>query len=143
MSASIATTCYAEEIILTLTELIGRIFQRKSTRSTQNAPMSDGSMLFNNMVNQNKVEEVDMLTRAWDYNNHESTSKGKETLDPHNSLHSEKHEKAAIPCIQKGVYKRASHNPNSQSTPKYYIVEDLAQTPCAMLALEMLQLFPA
>jgi hypothetical protein len=35
-----------------------------------------------NMVNHTKEEEVDFSTRSHDYSNPESTSKGKETLDP-------------------------------------------------------------
>jgi len=46
-------------------------------------------------------------------------------------------------CIPKGVYKRASHNPNSMATPSYSIVEDLARMLCAMSALEVLHIFPA
>jgi hypothetical protein len=79
----------------------------------QNAPFSDGSMSFINMVNHKKEEEVDLLTRSRDYGNPESTSKGKETSDPHNSLHIENPEKEAMPHIPKGVYKHASQKPNA------------------------------
>jgi hypothetical protein len=48
-----------------------------------------------------------------------------------------------MPCIQKGVYKRSSHNLNARETQNYSIVEYLAQTPCAMFALEVLQSFPS
>jgi hypothetical protein len=72
---------------------------------TQNAPLSDGSMSFINMVNHKKEEEVDFSTRSHDYGNPESTSKGKETLDPQNSLHIENPEKETMPHIPKGVYK--------------------------------------
>jgi hypothetical protein len=44
--------------------------------------------------------------------------------------------------ILKGVYKRASHNPNTRVAPNYSIVEDLAQTLCVMSSLEVLQSFP-
>jgi hypothetical protein len=70
-------------------------------------------MSFINMVN-HKKEEVDLSTRTHDYGNPESTSKGKETFDPHNSLHIEKLEKETMPHIPKGVYKHASHNPNAR-----------------------------
>jgi hypothetical protein len=43
-------------------------------------PCQDGSMSFINMVNHKKEEEVDLSTKTHDYNNPESTSKGKETL---------------------------------------------------------------
>jgi hypothetical protein len=79
---------------------------------------------------------------AWDYGNPELTSKGKETYDPQNSLHIEKPRGDTMLCISKGVYKNLSHNPNAQATPNYSIVEDLAQIPCVMSALEVLQSFP-
>jgi hypothetical protein len=46
-------------------------------------------------------------------------------------------------CILKGVYKHSLHNLNARATPNYSIVEDLAQTPCVMLTLEVLQSFPS
>jgi hypothetical protein len=46
-------------------------------------------------------------------------------------------------CILKGVFKKASHNPNVRATQNYSVVEDLSQTPCAMSALEVLQSFPS
>jgi hypothetical protein len=45
--------------------------------------------------------------------------------------------------IPKGVFKKASHNPNARATHNYSVVEDLSQTPCAMSALEVLQSFPS
>jgi hypothetical protein len=109
---------------------------------TQNAPLSDGTMSFINMVN-HKKEDIDLLTKSHDYGNPESTSKGKETSNPQNSLHIEKPEKETMSCILKGVYKHASHNPNARVMPNYSIVEDLAQMPCAMSSLEVLQSFPS
>jgi hypothetical protein len=44
-----------------------------------------------------------------------------------------------MPHMPKGVYKRALHNPNSRATQNYSIVEYLAQSPCAMSSLEVLQ----
>ena len=44
-----------------------------------------------------------------------------------------------LPKIRKGVYKRASHNPNVRVSPNYSIVEEFSQTPCAMSSLEVLQ----
>jgi hypothetical protein len=82
-------------------------------------------MLFINMVN-HKKEDIDLLTRASDYDNPESTSKGKETYYPQNSLHIEKPEKETMPGILKGVYKCVSPNLNAQVTLNYSIVEDLA-----------------
>ena len=42
----------------------------------------------------------------------------------------------------KASIKRAMHNPNARATQNYNIVEDLAQAPCAMSILEVLQSFP-
>ena len=47
-----------------------------------------------------------------------------------------------MPKILKGVFKKTLHNPNSRAASNYYVVEDLAQTPCAMSALEVLQSCP-
>jgi hypothetical protein len=47
------------------------------------------------------------------------------------------------PRIPKGVFKRSTHNPNARVTHNYSIVEDLGQTPCAMLTLEVLQTCPS
>ena len=46
------------------------------------------------------------------------------------------------PHIPKGVLKRLGHNPNSQATQNYSIIEDLGHTPCVMFALEVLQSCP-
>ena len=40
-----------------------------------------------------------------------------------------------IPKIPKGVFKKTLHNPNARVVANYFVVEDLAQTPCAMSAL--------
>ena len=42
------------------------------------------------------------------------------------------------PRILKGVLKHSTHNPNARAAQNYSIVEDLGQTPCAMLALDVL-----
>jgi hypothetical protein len=42
----------------------------------------------------------------------------------------------------KGVLKRSTHNPNAWVAQNYSIVEDLAQAPCAMSALEVIQSCP-
>jgi hypothetical protein len=59
------------------------------------------------MVNHAKLkeEEVNLSTRSRGYSNPESISKGKETFDPHGSLHIEKPEKEMLSCIPKGVQK--------------------------------------
>ena len=42
--------------------------------------------------------------------------------------------------LPKGVFKKTLHNPNARAAANYYVVEDLSQTPYAMLALEVLQI---
>jgi hypothetical protein len=48
-----------------------------------------------------------------------------------------------LPRILKGVFNHSTHNPNARATQNYSIVEDLGQTPCVMLALEVLQTCPS
>ena len=48
-----------------------------------------------------------------------------------------------MPKISKGVFKKTLHNPNARAAANYSTVEYLAQTPCAMSALEVLQSCPA
>jgi len=43
----------------------------------------------------------------------------------------------------KGVLRKSSYNPNARAAQHYNIVEDLAQTPSAMSALEVLQSCPS
>ena len=47
-----------------------------------------------------------------------------------------------MPKIPKGVFKKTLHNPNARATTNYSVVEELAQTPCAMSRLEVLQSCP-
>ena len=47
-----------------------------------------------------------------------------------------------MPKIPKGIFKQAFHNPNYRASFNYSIVQYLAQTPCAMSMLEVLQIFP-
>jgi hypothetical protein len=69
------------------------------------------------------------------YDKHEFTLKGKESHELKNPLHMENPMGDRMSHIPKGVYKRSLHNPNARSAPNYSIFEDLAQTPCEMLAL--------
>jgi len=61
-------------------------------------------------------------------------------MDP---LHIERLSVDSIARIPKGSAKRATINPNARAAHNYSIVEDLAQSPCAMSALEVLQSCPA
>ena len=72
----------------------------------------------------------------------EALDKGKSTGETSNPLTIEKLVEP-MPKIPKGVFKKTLHNPNSRDAAKYSVVEDLAQTPCAMSALEVLQSCPA
>ena len=47
-----------------------------------------------------------------------------------------------MPKIPKGVFKKTLHNPNARAASNYSVVEDLAQIPCAMSSLEVLQSCP-
>ncbi len=81
---------------------------------------------------------VHVANRSRDYGESE-TSKDK-TVPGSTNLHIERPPVETIPWILKGSAKRAMINPNARATQNYSIVEDLAQSLCAMSALEILQL---
>ena len=64
------------------------------------------------------------------------------TPPPNNGLHIEKSIPNVIFYPPKGTLRRSIINPNAHLTQYYNIVEDLAQAPCAMSALEVLQTCP-
>jgi hypothetical protein len=82
-------------------------------------------------------------TRAHDYSKPSTSEKGKEAKLPSLPLQFEKTLGETMKCIPKGVFKKASHNPNARAAHNYSVVEDLSQTPCAMFSLEVLQSFPS
>jgi hypothetical protein len=84
-----------------------------------------------------------LLTRAHDYNKPRTSEKGKEDEIPSLPLQIEKTLGETMTRIPKGVFKKASHNPNARAAQIYSMVEDLSQTPCAMSTLEVLQRFPS
>ena len=47
-----------------------------------------------------------------------------------------------ILCPPKSSLRKVVFNPNAQASQFYNVVEDLAQAPCAMSTLEVLQSFP-
>jgi hypothetical protein len=49
----------------------------------------------------------------------------------------------SILCPPKSTIQKSTFNPNSQAAQNYNIVEDLAQAPCAMSSLEVLQRCPS
>ena len=71
----------------------------------------------------------------------ETSEKGKAVGETSNPLTIEKHVET-MPKIPKGVFKKTLHNPNARATSNYSMVEYLAQTPCAMSALKVLQSCP-
>jgi hypothetical protein len=73
----------------------------------------------------------------------ESVEKGKEATNPPVPLQIEKTMGETMTRIPKGAFKKASHNLNARAAQNYSVVEDLAQTPCAMSSLEVLQSFPS
>jgi hypothetical protein len=87
--------------------------------------------------------EAHLSTRAHDYGMPESVEKGKEASNPLTPLQIEKTVGETMTHIPKGAFKKDSHNPNMRAAQNYSIMEDLAQTPCAMSALEVLQSFPS
>ena len=46
-------------------------------------------------------------------------------------------------CPSKGALRCTTHNLNARDSQRYNIIEDIAQVPCAMLALKVLQICPA
>ena len=69
---------------------------------------------------------------------------GKEPSPPKSPLWIKNHmdKPEAPPRIPKEFLKHLGHNPNAWTAQNYLVVEDLAQTPCAMSALEVLQTCP-
>ena len=72
----------------------------------------------------------------------ETSEKGKSIGETSNPLTIEKPVETILK-IPKGVFNKTLHNPNARAAAKYSVVKDLAQTPCALLALEVLQSCPA
>jgi hypothetical protein len=68
----------------------------------------------------------------------EFVERGKESTNPLTPLHIEKAVGEMITHIPKGVFKKASHNPNTKASQNYSIVEYLEHTPCVMSTLEFL-----
>ena len=88
--------------------------------------------------------DVSLQTRAQSYEPADVSQKGKEKNIPETQgpLHIERPVIELVPRPPKGAMKRTVHNPNARAAQNYNIVEDLAQAPCAMSALEVLQSFP-
>ena len=91
----------------------------------------------------NMVCAAKVVTHAKDYGSSQP-SPGKEPDPPGSPLRIEKpmDKPETTPCIPKGFLKCSGHNPNARAAQNYSVVEDLGHTPCAMSALELLQIFP-
>jgi hypothetical protein len=57
-------------------------------------------------------------------------------------LHIEKYPHDIVIRPPKSTLRKTTHNPNAKAAQHYSIVEDLAQDPCAMSSLEVLQTCP-
>jgi hypothetical protein len=104
---------------------------------SQNPPTQDGDHLCINVVKY----EVNVATRSRDYSSPHTVPGLKSPPPPEMPLQIEKPEPP--PRIPKGVLKRSTHDPNARVARNYSIVEDLGQTPYAMLDLEVLQTCPS
>ena len=81
-----------------------------------------------------------LQTKAKNYEP-ESSRKDKHTTETSAPLSIEKLDDPMMK-IPKGVFKNTFHNRNVRVSLDYSVVEDLAQTPCALWALEVLQSWP-
>ena len=87
--------------------------------------------------------DVSIQTRAKNYEAFGNEPKGKEPLATStNPLQIERPTSYLVLHPPKDSIKHATHNPNAKAAQNYSIIEDLAQAPCAMSALEVLQSFP-
>jgi hypothetical protein len=105
---------------------------------SQNPSLQDDDHLCINMVD----VKVNVATRSRDYSSSQAIP-GLESPPPPLEMNLQIEKPEPLPRILKGVLKRSTHNPNARATQNYSIVEDLGQTPCAMSALEVLQMCPS
>ena len=116
--------------------------QTQMVADPSQSPSSFGSQVF--MAG---TIPVHVSTRAKDY----PSNAGKEPEVPSSAppsssgpLHIERPSVETIPRPPpKGVLRKSSYNPNARAAQHYSIVEDLAQAPSAMSALEVLQSCPS
>jgi len=87
------------------------------------------------------ISHIGIAMGACDHSESE-TSKAKYVPETTEPLHIERPSIESIPRIPKGSTKRSTINPNARAAQNYSIVEDMAQIPCAMLALEVFQSCP-
>ena len=78
---------------------------------------------------------IDVAMKACDYGE-KKTSKANSVPKATEPLHIKRPSIESIPRILKGSAKRSTINPNARAAQNYLIVEDLAQSPCAMSTLK-------
>jgi hypothetical protein len=83
-----------------------------------------------------------LSTSSYDYETSKSVKNKKDAANPSTPFQIKKVMGKEMTCIHKGVFKKDSRNPNVRAAQNYSIVQDLAQTPCTMSSLEVLQSFP-
>jgi hypothetical protein len=105
---------------------------------SQNPPSQDGDRVCINMVD----AKIYIATRSRDYSSSKAST-GLEAPPPPLEMNLQIEKPEPSPRIPKGVLKCSTHNPNARATQNYSIIEDLGQTPCAMSALEVLQMCPS
>jgi hypothetical protein len=115
----------------------------ESQGGTSCAPPSDGYQGEVNTISHSNLKDIYFSTRYQNYDSPKLNEKDKKASEDHAPLHIEKPKKETMSHIHKCVYKWTTHNPNERVTPNYSIVEDLAQTPYAILTLEVLQSLPS
>ena len=102
------------------------------------ASLSSATILMNDIV-------IGLSIRAKNYDPSEGRSTPDDipsTSQPNQPLTIEKPSFELPSCPSKETIHRTTHNINAWATQHYSIVEDLAQAPCAMSALEVLESFP-
>jgi hypothetical protein len=108
---------------------------------SQGPPASTGNTLVANVYMLKGDAHIEIRTRYYEMS--KSNEKGKEATNPLVPLHIEKTMGETMTRIPKGALKKDSHNPNMRAAQNYFVVEYLAQTPCTMSTLEVLQSFPS
>jgi len=108
---------------------------------SQGAPVSIGNTSTANVYM--LKSDAHIVTRSQYYGMLETIKKGKEATNPSVPLQIEKKLGETMARIPKGLFNKNSHNTNTRAAQNYSVVEDLAQTPCAMSYLEVLQSCPS
>ena len=87
--------------------------------------------------------DVSIQTRAKKYETPRREPTGKEPMGTlANPLHIDNPTSDHVVRPPKASIKHTTHNPNARAAQNYSVVEDLAQAPCAMSILEVLQSCP-